>query len=855
MKKLYLILILFCVSFNIHAQQNNSRLNIKSLRLIENDTEASRAMKKDINGDKCALIKIQTPNMNESERNRLQFSADMGTSVFNDEKAVGEVKLFLTEGCKTLIIMHPDYGKLTYPMPLSVQGWKTYEMVLMADKKDDDFTTNTLTLNSNYVIINVTPKDALINVDGKLCPTGKVNLTIDEPHHLEVSHKLYHTYESEIYASETEKLQYDVNLAPAHGWLKIDSKPESGAILLIDGERKGVTPYTSEAITSGEHEVTLMMDMFESSTFTIVVKDSKTLELELPMTPTFAEVTVTTDSESEIYIDGEKKRAGKWQGRLTEGQHLLEARKASHRTTAMQVEIIAGKDESFTIKSPVPIYGALDIQSEPDEAEVYLDGVKIGETPLKKKDVLVGNRTVRFEKKGCVTLTKSYKVEENNILSVYEKLDSGKIISITTDKEGDAIYVDGTYAGVSPLEVSMGYGQHTVKAERDGRSVVKDIDVKVNGTQTQLTLEFGKLITVTTGRNGDAIYVDGTYAGVSPLEVSMGYGQHTVKAERDGRSVVKDIDVKVNGTQTQLTLEFGKLITVTTGRNGDAIYVDGAYAGVSPLEVSMGFGKHTVKAERDGKSVEKSLEVRESGGESSLHIKFIVNQTITVNGVSFEMVYVEGGTFKMGATSEQGRDAYGKEKPVHSVTLSDYYIGKYEVTQELWEAVMGSNPSIDIGKNNPVGSVSYNDCQEFIKRLNSLTGKNFRLPTEAEWEYAARGGNKSRHYKYSGSNNIDDVAWYYYNSGVNTHPVGTRSPNELGIYNMSGNVCEWCLDWYGSYSRGSQTNPQGPSTGSGRVLRGGGCVDGARVCRVSYRRNGDPSLGYGDSGLRLALVP
>ena len=230
-------------------------------------------------------------------------------------------------------------------------------------------------------------------------------------------------------------------------------------------------------------------------------------------------------------------------------------------------------------------------------------------------------------------------------------------------------------------------------------------------------------------------------------------------------------------------------------------------------------------------------------------------ETFYVNGLSFEMVYVEGGSFDMGATTEQGSDTEYDEIPVHSVTLSGYYIGKCEVTQELWEAVMGSNPSNFKGAQNPVESVSYNDCQEFISRLNSLTGKNFRLPTEAEWEYAARGGNKSGHYKYSGSNNIFDVAWHGDNIGYNTHAVGTMTGNELGIYDMSGNVWEWCSDWYGSYRAGAQTNPQGPSSGSNRVHRGGSWDSSARNCRVSNRSSGDPGGSYFNYGLRLVLVP
>lgn len=227
------------------------------------------------------------------------------------------------------------------------------------------------------------------------------------------------------------------------------------------------------------------------------------------------------------------------------------------------------------------------------------------------------------------------------------------------------------------------------------------------------------------------------------------------------------------------------------------------------------------------------------------------NQTFTVNGVQFTMVAVEGGTFTMGATSEQGSDATDYEKPAHEVTLSDYYIGQTEVTQALWKAVMGSNPSGHKGDNLPVENVSWNDCQEFIQKLNQLTGKQFRLPTEAEWEYAARGGRKSRGYKYAGGNNIDSVAWYCGNSG-GTHPVATKQANELGVYDMSGNVWEWCSDWYGDYQSSSQSDPQGPSSGSFRVDRGGSYYNDAGYCRVSRHGNNTPDGRYYSLGLRLS---
>ena len=223
--------------------------------------------------------------------------------------------------------------------------------------------------------------------------------------------------------------------------------------------------------------------------------------------------------------------------------------------------------------------------------------------------------------------------------------------------------------------------------------------------------------------------------------------------------------------------------------------------------------------------------------------------TFTVNGVSFEMITVEGGTFTMGATSEQGSDAYSNEKPTHQVTLSSYSIGQTEVTQALWKVVMGSNPSYDKGDNLPVEGVSWNDCQEFIRRLNQLTGEHFRLPTEAEWEYAARGGNKSRRYQYAGSDSLDKVAWY---CDSKPYPVKTKSPNELGLYDMSGNVWEWCSDWFGNYSSGSQTDPTGPASGSYRVSRGGCWDSHSRSCRVSSRNYGTPDC-EDFVGLRLVL--
>ncbi len=249
-----------------------------------------------------------------------------------------------------------------------------------------------------------------------------------------------------------------------------------------------------------------------------------------------------------------------------------------------------------------------------------------------------------------------------------------------------------------------------------------------------------------------------------------------------------------------------------------------------------------------------------------------------VQKLRHDMVRVAGGTFMMGATEEQVDEAQVCEKPVHAVTLSTFLIGKYEVTQQQWQTIMGYNPSDNQGETLPVENVTWNECHEFIKRLNNLTGCHFRLPSEAEWEYAARGGVRSQRYKYSGSNNIDNVAWYDYahfdweqegedgQSSVlpsaeiyHTHSVGEKTSNELGLFDMSGNVGEWCNDWAdwdngkNVYTEDSVTDPKGLSNGTVCVVRGGSFLDQEQSCRVSSRSGMSPDSASKTIGFRLAL--
>ena len=235
-------------------------------------------------------------------------------------------------------------------------------------------------------------------------------------------------------------------------------------------------------------------------------------------------------------------------------------------------------------------------------------------------------------------------------------------------------------------------------------------------------------------------------------------------------------------------------------------------------------------------------------------VEILISRTSTgfVDPFEDQMVFVQGGSFMMG--SNDGED---DEKPVHQVSLSDFYMGKYQVTQSQWKVIMGHNLADFKGDDLPVEGVSWNDVQEFINKLNEKTGRKYRLPTEAEWEYAARGGQNTRGYKYAGSDNIVEVAWFYDNSWGRTHPVGQKKANELGLYDMSGNVWEWCADWSGRdyYKNSSQNNPTGPVTGSYHRMRGGSWFDYALDCRVSYHNTVTSDDGAYWLGFRLLRTP
>lgn len=534
---------------------------------------------------------------------------------------------------------------------------------------------------------------------------------------------------------------------------------------------------------------------------TIVQESAGGQYLVMTVTPANAEVSID-DVPVEV-ADGVVSTLLKY------GKHTYRVSAALHEPTMGQFEIGNAKKELSVALQPA--YGILQIDSDPAGAEVYIDGdyQPAGTTPFTSKWLSPGKHTLQFKMPVYKTRTMEVAVPGNGATQSVEAVLQPNFAEVSVSAPGESeIYINNELKGVGRWSGRLNAGLYTVEARKashysSSQSVEVEAGDKRTVTLSAPTPRYGSL-NVNTRPVGATVSVDGTaLTGTTPnIYADILIGEHTLTVAKPGYAEAEQ----------RITVEEGKVL---------------------PVSITL--------TEKEKVAPAPSARTADLQSETK-------NRVFTVNGVSFKMVYVEGGMFFMGSSSGEEN-----ELPVHSVTLSDYYIGETEVTQELWQAVMGSNPSYFIGSQRPVEQVSWHDCQEFIERLNELTGGNFRLPTEAEWEYAARGGNKSRGYTYSGSNNIKKVAWYANNSKSSTHEVKGKLPNELGLYDMSGNVWEWCQDWYGSYSEESITNPEGSVSGSTRVNRGGGWNYRAVNCRCAGRSLNTPAIAGSNLGMRLAL--
>ena len=507
------------------------------------------------------------------------------------------------------------------------------------------------------------------------------------------------------------------------------------------------------------------------------------------------------DSNEDYQLWGTVDSQGSIDRLLVTGEYLYEILADSYKTVFGKVSLTNGSSNYVENVSLIPNFGYLEIADEYGiaGAEVYINNRKVGTVPYKS-----GRMECRNDYQLMISMGELYKTYDSTIeirqgetTKVSPRLQSNSAeITIKVQDEAE-IFINGTSKGKGSWTGRLRVGLHNVECRLPNHvSSQKQIEVRKDVSETHV--------------------IDKP----APIEGSL-----YVKSNPSGAKIILD----------------GKPLDVTTPTKIEHVLI----------------GSHKVNIMLDKYNPEM-VDIHVNKDEiATVDVKLSdvkVERTFTVGGVTFKMKLVEAGTFQMGGTE------YYWEQPIHSVTITkNYYIGETEVTQALWKAVTGNSPTTDgiawirgRGDNYPAYNISYEDVQSFITKLNSMTGEIFRMPTEAEWEFAARGGKKSKGYTYSGSNTIGDVAWYTSNSSK-TNIVKTKAANELGIYDMSGNVYEWCSDWYGSYSSSAQTDPTGPTTGTYRVNRGGGWVLNAAYCRCANRDYGTPSNRRDDLGFRLAL--
>jgi sulfatase modifying factor 1 len=542
-------------------------------------------------------------------------------------------------------------------------------------------------------------------------------------------------------------------------------------------------------------------------------------------------------------------------------KQTLEVRAPGFKTEMIKIESLQPRDVLYYEVLPKKEEGiggiteiAVTIQVTPQDASIMVDGTTIkNDTPTK---LAIGNHRLRVEKSGYTPYDQEITVNPNStFFKVNLATNDPVAVTINTNPTDAEILIDGMSKGKTRKALFLYPGLYEIRLSLSGylpitEKITVSLDEKLNNFSYNLVKNTGKLkIDVspsfaTVRINKEAVNATETQE-LSP-------GTYQIEAEAETFYPYKGtIEIILGQTKTEritLNQKAGKLQFAINPPEAECVLSQNGiekyrWTGLKIFS-TIAEGSYDLTAKSKGyKSYSGKVSIKEN--QTTIDDIQLIAGSDTPEG----MVYVEGGTFSMGSN-----DGESNEKPVHKVTVGSFIIGKYEVTQELWKRVMGDNPSYFKGNKKPVEKVKWNDLIEFCNKLSEKEGlqkaysglwgnitcdftvNGYRLPTEAEWEYAARGGNKSKGYKYSGSDNIDDVAWYKDNSLEQYNEVGTKQPNELGLYDMSGNVLEWCWDGH---------------SGSNSVLRGGSSVTPSVSCRVAYRNVYNPDYWYFTNGFRL----
>ena len=633
-----------------------------------------------------------------------------------------------------------------------------------------------------------------------------IELTAKEPTRFYITHPKYGD-SNEVSLNLEGNREYRINAELNTSYPIFVSSNITGADVYIDNLYMGRTDDTKtltiKDIQPGSHILRLLHGSSSSEREIIVSDDNLAFYIEINTATSRPQYVVfhVEPNTAVVVIDNKNyvlDNGGYAQTLLSNGIYKYQISAKDYHSEKGEFTVNGAKvNKDVTLK---PAFGWLNIAATGTlkDATIYVDDTLVGTTPISRYKLSSGTHHVRIVKSMYLTYEDNFTINDSEQLSYTATLTPDfATVTISADA-GSNIYVNDVLKGKSSWSGMLSTGTYIFEARKEGHrttSLTKNISAEPAQQSYKLDTPTPIIGTINVSSTPIAadLYVDGKLVDQTPAMVDLLVGKHKITIRKEGYA---------DHEQT-ITVEEGKVTDVTAT-----------------------LSEHKV--------------VKATGSA----------YTETVNGINLKMILVEGGTFSMGSN-----DGENDEKTVHDVTLDSYYVGETEITQAQWRAIMGSNPSDYTGDNRPVEKVSWEDAQAFCKKLSELTGKHYVLPTEAQWEYAARGGNKSKGYTYSGSNSIDEVAVYDTSSHSN---VKSKLPNELGIYDMSGNVLEWCSDWYDSsypfYRYAYTTNPQGPTSGNRRVLRGGSWVSIPFCCRVASRDNSLPSDHYSLFGFRVVCV-
>jgi formylglycine-generating enzyme required for sulfatase activity len=819
-------------------EQNSMLARIKTnLRLDDND-------------EACALILVRTAETG------LGFTANTGIVGTADWKK-GDYWVYVSEGARSIKIFKQGIKTIEYLFEIIPKSRETYLLELEVIRPK-------LEIPIFPVTIRYTPTNALLSIDGKAAIASSThNLTFGE-HSIQLTKDGYQPISKTI-SVDDKNVFFEWTLEKAQTqWLVITSNPD-GADVYIDDQAVGKTPYQNE-LQVGKYKWRLQKELYLIQEGVVELNASTPRQtVEVTLKADYGTLTISTEPEvnAEVYINGMSinKSTPCKIDKVPSGEKTIKAIKNLYQITEQSVTVSPESNLNVTLNSN-PTFGNISVNSAPESgATVSLDGMPTGKTtPCSIEKVPAGEHTVTVSlemyetSSGRLNLiageTKPMTIEMNPTFAG---------ISVSSEPKAD-IYINDQFKANGLWQGRLNPGVYTFEGRLEKhRTAIEKQTVSV-GVPLQIKLIpepiIGTLKVMSNPFNA-TLTINGKSYGTTPITINdLLIGSYNIKIEKqEHSSVIKTIEVLENQTTIlNETLSTGKQVTITSNPTGAQLSIDNEPVGLTPKNLTLGIGSHNIRLVKGKKVVEESISIKDGSQASfSFDVSEISNFTESSSGVPFEMIAVKGGTFTMGSPDNEVNRV--SDETQHKVSISDFLIGKHEVTQKQWTQIMGSNPSKIKRDNLPVERVSWNDIQEFIIKLNQKTGINYRLPTEAEWEYAARGGNQSRGYTYSGSNTIDEVAWYSVNSSSKTHPFGTKKANELGIYDMSGNVWEWCNDRYNAeyYKNSPKHNPQGSSSGNDRGYRGGSWNFVAQYCRVAYRNGIFPDYSYHDLGFRLAL--